>query len=249
MGNFPEWFRYRQTDDPFITFSSVHLWTIFLFFLGLTLLFCSRHWLKKERINTTIRYLFVFFLIFGELYWYIWKAPQAKLNLASDLPLQLCSISGFIAIYVFLTRQRKPFDFLYYIGIAGGTFAILTPELPHNFPHFHYIGFMLSHITIVYACFFLLWVDDWIPSSKSIIRTFFYLNSIALFVGLINWGTGGNYMYLARKPHYPTLYDYLGPHPWYILSLEIVVLFVCLIMYLPFKRNRLHNSKEKLMSR
>lgn len=245
MGNFPEWFRYRQADDPFVAFSSTHLWTIILFLLGLLALFQFRHYLRKKQVNKKVRYLFVFFLIFGELYWYIWKAPQAKLNLASDLPLQLCNISGFIAIYVFLTQHRKLFDFLYYIGIAGATFAILTPELPHNFPHFHYVGFMLSHATIVYACFFLLWVEGWKPSSKSIIRTFFYLNTIVLFVGLVNWFTSGNYIYLAHKPLYPTLIDYLGPHPWYILNLEIFVLVICLLMYLPFRKKHMRDVRNE----
>jgi uncharacterized membrane protein YwaF len=53
-------------------------------------------------------------------------------------------------------------------------------------------------------------------------------------VGLANWLTGGNYMFIARKPNFPTLIDALGPWPWYLISLELVALAAFALVYLPY---------------
>ena len=46
------------------------------------------------------------------------------------------------------------------------------------------------------------------------------LNVLAAVVFTVNLVTGGNYMFLRIKPTTGSLLDYLGPYPWYILSLE-----------------------------
>jgi uncharacterized membrane protein YwaF len=58
-------------------------------------------------------------------------------------------------------------------------------------------------------------------------------NFYALCLGLINQALGSNYLYLCNKPAHSSLLDYLGPWPWYILSLELMALFVYMLCYLP----------------
>lgn len=69
---------------------------------------------------------------------------------------------------------------------------------------------------------------------KSVWRAFIALNGIALVVYFINSITGGNYMFLSRKPLNPSLIDLLGPYPWYLLSLEVAALGIFSLLYLPF---------------
>ena len=45
---------------------------------------------------------------------------------------------------------------------------------------------------------------------------------------------GSNYLFIARKPDTASLIDVLGPWPWYILSIEVMGVVVCLILYLLF---------------
>jgi len=45
---------------------------------------------------------------------------------------------------------------------------------------------------------------------------------------------GSNYMYLNAKPPGTTLYSILGPWPWYILSLEGVILVLFSALMIPF---------------
>jgi hypothetical integral membrane protein (TIGR02206 family) len=59
----------------------------------------------------------------------------------------------------------------------------------------------------------------------------------------VNRLTGGNYLFLSRKPEGGSLLDLLGPWPWYILSLEAVALLLFTILYLPFVIGRSRTGK------
>ena len=52
---------------------------------------------------------------------------------------------------------------------------------------------------------------------------------------LINKLVNGNYMFLSHKPDSASLLDVLGPYPWYILSLEGLLIGLSLIVWLIFR--------------
>jgi uncharacterized membrane protein YwaF len=64
---------------------------------------------------------------------------------------------------------------------------------------------------------------------------FFYTQLVALFVGLVNYAVGANYMYLAEKP---AVYNpfIIGNWPWYILGLEVAVLLHFYVIYILFRQ-------------
>lgn len=53
-------------------------------------------------------------------------------------------------------------------------------------------------------------------------------------VTVLNALIGSNYMFTLRKPATASLMDVLGPWPLYLISLEVIGLIMCLILYLPF---------------
>jgi len=56
----------------------------------------------------------------------------------------------------------------------------------------------------------------------------------ALIVIPIDVITGGNYLFLCRKPEAFTVLDYFGSWPWYIIPMEAVVFMMFFVLYLPF---------------
>ena len=53
-------------------------------------------------------------------------------------------------------------------------------------------------------------------------------------LALFNLAIDSNYGYTLHKPHAPTLLDYLGPWPWYIIGAEGVALIMFLMLYSPY---------------
>ncbi|WP_441294634.1 TMEM164 family acyltransferase [Guptibacillus hwajinpoensis] len=77
-------------------------------------------------------------------------------------------------------------------------------------------------------------VNKYIPSYRSIWTAFTVLNLYVAVLFAINLSIGSNYMFLMNKPHSHTILDYLGPWPFYLLSLEGITIVVFHLLYLPF---------------
>lgn len=148
--------------------------------------------------------------------------------------MELCSISLYLCVVMLLFKSRKLFQIVYFTGIGGAVQALLTPVLWYAYPHYSFIEFFAAHIAIILAVLFMVWVEGFRPTLKSIAVTMVFLNILLVVVGFVNFTTGGNYMFLARKPETASLLDFLGPYPWYLLSLEAVALVLFLLLYLPF---------------
>ena len=70
------------------------------------------------------------------------------------------------------------------------------------------------------------------------LRTFLIICGYLLIIYGVNSAIGTNYAFLMEKPVNPSLYDHLGPHPWYILSVLGLVIVTLGILTLPFLRKK-----------
>lgn len=227
-----EFFGSTVVGSPFQWLSLTHISMLFLLVGIAVMLFISRTKFSGKR--SIIRLTLACLLILSELSLYAWYTYTNTWDIVDTLPLQLCSISLFLSFFMLLTRNKFLFEVTYFLGIGGALQAMLTPELSYDFPHYRYFHFFLAHIAIILASLYMVWYEGYKPTIKSVWKAFASLNVIAFLVYLMNIATGGNYMFLAHKPSNPSLIDFLGPYPWYILSLEIVALVMFFILYLPF---------------
>jgi uncharacterized membrane protein YwaF len=67
-------------------------------------------------------------------------------------------------------------------------------------------------------------------------RVFAITAAYTACLGVIDWLTGGNYMYLARAPAHSSLLSLLGPWPWHIASTAAVAIVLLLILDAPFRQ-------------
>lgn len=150
------------------------------------------------------------------------------------LPLQLCDWATFTCAAALVWRHRLAYELSYFWGFAGTVQAVLTPDLAEDFPHPGFFVFHVAHSGILVAVFFLTLGMGMRPHLRSIGRAFLWLQVYAGVTMALNLLLDANYGYLLRKPARPSLLDYLGPWPWYVVSLEVLALALFFVYYAPF---------------
>jgi hypothetical integral membrane protein (TIGR02206 family) len=230
-----------NTHGPFILFSQSHMIVIGIIVTIAILIYTFRD--RLMNINKNIRVFIALFLILiqGVLtFWYIYIA---KLDVANSLPLHLCDISTFLCAVMLINKSYLLYEITYFWGISGAVQAIVTPDLGrYAYPHFVFFVFFITHGLIILICLFLTFVDGYRPKLSSVFKSIVALNIYAVIVGGFNYIYKTNYLFLCEKPSGASLMDYLGPWPWYLLSLELVGTVLFLVCYLPFT---LRNFKNK----
>lgn len=218
----------------FVLFSPSHLVAIAAIALVcLSWLFVRRS--SDQRLRSTIRWGMAVILLANEALWHIWNLVTGQWTVQTMLPLHLCSVFVFLSSVMLIRRSYPIFEFAYFLGIAGATQAILTPDLGmYDFPHFRYFQVFVSHGLIVAAALYMTVVEGMRPTWKSLGRVLVWSNVYMLAVGGINALLGSNYLFIAHPPETPSLIDLLGPWPWYLLALEGIGLVLFLLLYLPF---------------
>ncbi|WP_433944157.1 YwaF family protein [Paenibacillus sp. SN-8-1] len=234
-----------EEAGSFVAFSASHLIILGIFLFSLLLLYGCRKWLQKPSRSQAGRYILAGILILCELSLNIWYVWGKRFDVKDTLPLELCSISLYLCVFMLLFKNRFIFQIVYFTGIGGALQAILTPALSYPYPHFRFIEFFLAHIAIILSVLYMVWVEGFKPSLRSVGITMVFLNILLVLILLINHLTGGNYMFLSHKPETASLMDFLGPYPWYIVSLETVACILFLLLYMPFTFSAARGKRNK----
>ena len=151
------------------------------------------------------------------------------------VPLQLCDVTLVLATWALLLGEgRRVNELAYFWGLAGSVQALLTPDLAQPFPSYWWLKFFVSHIGIVVATTYLALTGRVQPTLRSVWAAFGWGNVYVLCAGLLNWRFSLNLGYLAEKPTHPSLLDYFGPWPVYILAMEVIAFVSFLLLGLPF---------------
>jgi hypothetical integral membrane protein (TIGR02206 family) len=190
---------------------------------------------RRAALRTTFRYTAAGLLIGAELLLHVWAYTNGEWTVRTMLPLQLCSVSQYLGAVMLLTRSERLYQYVYYTALAGALPALLTPSLVgYGFPHFRFWEYVITHVLIVCAPLYMTLAEGCRPRPGSVGRVIVAMNFLMLFAGALNWLIGSNYLFLSEKPAGPTPFDYLGPWPWYILSLEVMGALAVVLLYSPF---------------
>lgn len=238
------WF--YNPESNFYMWDLTHITTIIF---AIAIIF-SLFFFKKSLFpyRNIIRITVGWILIISRLSLDFWYIQTGQWSLTSSLPLELCSIASIMCGVMLLTKNRHLFEVFYFIALAGAIQAILTPDLNFGFPQFRYIQFFFDHLLLITAPLIMIWLYGFKINQKSLVKSFITLNGIAAVVFIMNTILSANYMFLNHKPNSASLLDFLGPYPYYILSLELVAILIFTILYLPFTINssgsHAHNHKD-----
>lgn len=233
------WITFGPGGKTLEAYSAPHIAAMSAILLFCAVLILFRNRFVSEKSMKVLRFAFAAFIIFQQTSLYIWYTIAGEWSVEVTLPIQLCDLSVFLSITVLLTRQQILSELLYFWGLGGATQAILTPDIGnYTWPHFVFYQFFISHGVILLTCIYMIAVEKFRPSKWSVLRTFIITNLYGILILFVNHLTGGNYLFLSRKPSGGSLLDLLGPWPWYLLSLDAVALAMFTLMYLPFSFGR-----------
>lgn len=163
-----------------------------------------------------------------------WLSVAYGLTWERLLPLQICDASVFLCALMLLTRSYRLYEVAYFWAMAGSIAAMLMPDLPHGFPHFSFFVFYLGHSMTVIVVLYATFAFNFRPQLRSAVLATKVTGLYALVILVVNVVLDTNYLYLLYKPNAPSLLDYFGQWPWYVLGLAILTIASFFLCYAPF---------------
>jgi len=224
----------EYTGAPFQFLDVSHLSALAVILLiNLGIVYWGRRFTLGQR--TLFRYGLATLLLVNEALWHWWNWKIGLWSVRYMLPLHLCNILVFIAAWVLITKNYRGYEFLYFLGLSGAIQVLITPDPGmFGFPHIRYFMVFIAHGGIITAAVYMTVVEGLRPYWRSLVRVAVVMNIYLILVAGINALLGSNYLFIAYKPAMPTLLDFLGPWPWYVISMEVIGLGLALLLYLPF---------------
>lgn len=239
---------YTDTEN-FAAYSVEHLLGVLSVLLfGIWFLYMGKYkWNEKQQWRNAIIFACVLYAI--QLFKTFIRIYLGNFNSATDLPLELCNIIPLIMIIALWKKSRMLLSIIFFWIMAGTIQANITPTLLNVFPHYEWIRYWMIHTGLPIMAIYSFYVLGYRYNFRDIVRSALGMNAVAAVIYIINIALDANYMYLVSKPPPGTVYDILGPWPWYIVSLEFALLIFFSIAYLPFRLySYLHDPKTELKS-
>jgi hypothetical integral membrane protein (TIGR02206 family) len=228
-------FSYQDVLTPFST--DYNLMLLASFVLAVAIFVIGS--INNPRQNEKMLKLIVFSIVALEISRQIWAISMGNYLWSEMLPLHLCGIQIFLMPLMLKTKWPLLKNFVYLTAFPGALAALLFNETVfYKYPVFHFqsIQTFVIHTLIMIVPIFLMVFDGFRPKLTYILPSTALLAGIAIFDGVVNVLTGGNYLFIASAPaDTPIAWvaDVTG-WPGYIPVMIGIVVIIWLILVLPF---------------
>ena len=152
------------------------------------------------------------------------------------LPLYLCDVVSLVLAYALIKRHQRFAEMGYLWGIAGTVQGLITPTLYFCWDTPEYYAFFAQHGGVPVAALTLAFGTPLSPQQGAFRRAIFWSWVYMAVVFGLNSLLGANYGFINGKPAVGTLFDYMGPYPWYLITLQLVAFTFYFLLLLPFRR-------------
>src|SRR5258706_4241018 len=181
-------------------------------------------------------------VVLSEVGWWVINILNGTWTVRYSLPLHICEAGCFLVAIALWSRHRFAFEMSYFWALGGTMPGLFTPEVPGHFPQPVYFQYYLEHGLLVMGAFYLVIALRMRPASRAVLRASLATALYAVAVGVVDWITGWNYLFLRNLPPTRTFLDYMGPWPWYILTLTVTAVVIFTLLYLQIARISAHIS-------
>lgn len=223
-----------DTSNKFVAFSAMHWYpilfaTVFMF----SSIFIAKYWLSdkgKVLFGTALAIVPALCVLSRMMF----TSMEGTFTIQEELPLHLCRLLAFIMPFVIYYKNRKWFGITYFFTVVGTLQALLTPDLPQAAPHYSYASYWILHGVLIYLPIYCIVVFGFKINKKDFINAVIAGNIYLLVTLVVNYAIGSNYFYTSHKPPSASLLDFLGPWPWYIITVEMLTIFLFVLAWMPF---------------
>ena len=219
--------------QPFIIFGTAHIVSIIItliFVFLIPLLLKQIKFDQKVKIGTALAML----LIINEIVNIFISIYIYDNSLGTSLPFHLCGFAALLTAWMLYQHSYRAYEIAYFWAVGGSLPAIITPDLIVGFPTLTFIKFFFAHGLIMMGAIYATIVFEFRPTLVSVVKAVGAAVALMIIIAPINYLLGSNYMYLREKPVQNTLMDFMGPWPWYMLSLVVIGTLIMCLCYLPF---------------
>jgi hypothetical integral membrane protein (TIGR02206 family) len=174
------------------------------------------------------------FVLVWDAAWFVSAALHHAWTPAVGLPLQLCDAAPVLAAAALWTCRPWLVELLYFWAFAGTLQALLTPSVTPDFSAFDVLQYYAAHGGILAAALFLVVGLGITPRPGAVRRCAMLTLGYTAGVAVVDLLTGGDYLYLRRPPPVHTLFDLMGPWPWYLAAAALLGLVLFAALNAPF---------------
>ena len=178
------------------------------------------------------------FLLAGAIGYVVAEWRLGILSAWDFLPLHLRDFAIFVAAFALVARREAAVELLWFWALTGTLLAVLTPAVSGSFPDWRWVLYFAMHGGVIAAAIVLVVGCGIRPRPGAAWRAFGWTLVYAAVVAVVDVVTGANFLWLLRKPAQPTLLDWLGPWPVYLLAAGAIGLAGFHLLALPFHAGR-----------
>jgi hypothetical integral membrane protein (TIGR02206 family) len=164
--------------------------------------------------------------------------PEYALQMIREksLPLHLCDVAALLTGWTLVRPRQRCAELGYLWGLAGTMQGVLTPSLQRGWESPEYWTFFAQHGGVQVAALALVFGAGLRPQPGALRRAMYWSWAYMAVISLCNWLLGTNYGFFNAPPEVPSLIDYMGPWPWYLLTLQAVAVLFFFLLLLPFRK-------------
>lgn len=228
---------------PFVEFGFAHLITLFIFVLGIVLMYVFRDKIRNLTYESKIPIIFGLFILVWEigLYIFLLTDPQ-DLGFRDIFPLtSLCGITVYFGVVLGLTKNYRVYEIGFFFTF-GAIASLLFPDSGYGYNRYRYYQFIIGHAGFFYMFMYMMFVHNYIPTIKSYWKSVGVLFSITVVYLIINPIFDLNGFFLSDSDGTPFEIFELGSRFIYVL---LVILFAIGIMYVWYLLAKLYQKLSK----
>jgi hypothetical integral membrane protein (TIGR02206 family) len=218
----------------FELFGAAHLLALFLTVATPVVISLIARRSGSSTLGRAICYCLAVVLIATEMTVLVASYFYGTLSWEYALPMHLCDWALIATVLTLLWRWQVTYELAFFWALGGSSMAILTPDVQFGFANIGTMLFFVAHCTVVASVLYLTLGMKMRLWPHSLLRVFLISQIYVILTLAVNFALDTNYGYLRAKPRQPSLLDYMGPWPYYIISLEVLGALMLLVVYSPF---------------